>query len=57
MIQLRAGINPADPRRDFMLLDMCFTYGMATEIARGKGNFVALRITAMTPEDPTHALA
>jgi hypothetical protein len=51
MIQIRAGMDPKDPKRSMMLLAMCFAYGLDAELERGEGNVVALRITERK-EDP-----
>lgn len=45
MIQVRTGSDPQNPKRALMFLDMCFTYGLAAELAQGDGAVVALRIT------------
>jgi len=44
MIQIRAGMDPSNPKRALMFLNMCFTYGLAVAIKHGEGSVVALRI-------------
>ena len=45
MIQVRAGNDPANPKRALMLLDMCFAYGVDAAVKDKRGSIVALRIT------------
>ncbi len=51
MIQRRCSPKDSEPARAWMLLDMCFPYGIGAAIRRGEGKMVSLRITRRP--DPT----
>ncbi len=45
MVQRRAHASPGIQRSAWMLLDMCFPYGVKAEVDAGRGKILALRIT------------
>lgn len=49
MIMVRAGATPYQIERPWVLLEMCFTYGMQAEVDRGRTALAPLRRSRVPP--------